>query len=562
MDHIERLTEGLGRAEAYPHDVAEVRAIQTHISVVFLAGPYAYKVKKPVEFAFLDFSTLDRRRRFCHEEVRLNRRLAPSVYHGVVPIVAAPGGPRVLDVLVGDAGDEPPQGSGEVLEWAVRMERLPEERTLKSLLRRGELDGPGAVALLERLARLLAEFHATAARGPEISRLGDFPTIAANARENFDEMEALSADTVSPAVLRRLRALSESMLSELRPLMERRAREDIPCDGHGDLRLGHVYHLPDGSADGDIVIVDCIEFNERFRYADPMADLAFLVMELEYEDRPGLARAITDRHLEAMSDREGAELIPYYVAYRDIVRGKVRTLEAQDTAIAERERDRARARATRHFLRALGRLAPPDERPALILLAGLPGVGKSVLARGLADDAGFTWIDTDRVRKGLAAGHGPVNDRAGFEAGVYTREWTERTYAGCLQRAGSMLREGARVVVEGSFRSGRHRHTFLERARQLGVPALLILCEADREVVRDRLMARAGQAGEEGASDADWGVYQAMERRWEPPGAESDGVVRRIRTDRSEAEVLDRAMEILRVEGLLRDGGAGPVPGP
>ncbi len=551
MDHTGHLLDRLARADAYPHTVTEVRSIQTHISVVFLAGPYAYKVKKPVKFGFLDFSTLERRRHFCREEVRLNRRLAPSLYHGVVPIVASPTGPRVLDVVVEDAAVGASQVSGlEVLEWAVRMDRLPEERTLKSLLRRGELNGRDAIALLKRLARLLATFHATAARGPEISRLGDFPTIAANGRANFDELEAMSADTVTPAALRRLRALSERMLSRLRPIMERRAGDDVPCDGHGDLRLGHVYHLEDGSADGDIVIVDCIEFNERFRCADPMADVAFLIMELEFENRPDLARTFADSYLEATSDQEGAELIPYYVAYRDIVRGKVRTLTAKDSAIAEPERDRVRARATRHFLRAIGRLASPDDRPALILLAGLPGVGKSVLAQGLADRAGFTWIDTDRVRKELTAGGQPSMGRAEFETGIYSRDWTERTYAACLERAESMLREGSRVVVEGSFRSERHRKSFLQRARELGVPAMLLLCEAGRDRVRDRLVARAAHGAEAGASDADWDVYQDMERLWERPGAETIALLHRIRTDRSTAEVLDQAMEVLRVEGL------------
>ncbi len=555
---LDRLLEGLSRPDAYPHETDGVRTLQTHISAVFLAGPHAYKVKKPVHFDFVDFSTLERRRRFCHAEVRLNRRLAPSVYHGVVPIVDGPQGLRALDVVLEGPSDSPPQGSGQAVEYAVRMHRLPEVRTLKSLLRGGALDGERATDLLERLARLLAEFHAGAERNAEISRIGGFPTIAAHACDNFDELDELVGETVSDVVLKRLRQASGQTLSRLRPLMERRARADVPCDGHGDLRLGHVYHLENGSGTGDIVIIDCVEFNDRFRYADPVADIAFLTMELEFEGRPDLAEAFTDRYLEAAHDADGAELVPYYIAYRDIVRGKVHTLTFRDDTIPEPSRQKAVDRAKRHFLRALGRLAPPDQRPALLLLAGLPGVGKSALARVLADDAGFVWIDTDRVRKeitagavgtGAAAGGGP--DRAtSFEEGIYRPEWTERTYAECVRRAESLLFEGGRVAVEGSFRTRRHRTALLEGARALGVPTLLLVCEADRDVVRRRLRERSDQDAGEDASDADWRVYEEMERRWEDMGPETAAVAHRIRCDRSLDHVLGEAAGILRRAGL------------
>ncbi|MGD2070368.1 MAG: phosphotransferase, partial [Gemmatimonadota bacterium] len=407
--------------------------IQTHLSTVFLAGPYAYKVKKPVDFGFVDFSTLERRRHFCHEEVRLNRRLAPGVYHGVVPIVAAPEGLRVLDAPLENPSATPPiPGGGEVVEWAVRMLRLPPERTLKSLLRRGELDGPRGAALLERLARLLADFHRTARRGAEISRVADFEGVGATARENLDQLRDAVGATLRPEVLERLREGSERTLGALRTQIEERARENRPCDTHGDLRLGHVYLLGDGESGGRIVIVDCIEFAARFRYADPVSDIAFLTMELEFEDRPDLARAFTDHYLRDAADPEGAALLPYWIAYRDIVRGKVRTLAARDPSISRPERVKSASRATRHFLRALVRLAPEDERPVLVLLGGLPGVGKSQLARSLSEASDFTWIDTDRVRRELTGSLPAPEAPTVFEAGAYAPAWTERTYEACL----------------------------------------------------------------------------------------------------------------------------------
>jgi uncharacterized protein len=549
---IERLLEALSRPDAYPHRVDNVRVMQTHLSMVFLAGPYAYKLKKPVRFGFVDFSTLDRRRHFCHEEVRLNRRLAPTVYHGVVPIMADDSGIRIGDAPVQLPSDATGvQRSSEVVDWMVRMTRLPQERALKSLLRRGELDGSDGVTLLGRLAALIAHFHATAERSDEISRLGGWEAGAANAQENLHELRELTGQTLAAPVLGRLHEHSQRTLSDLRPLIEERAGKHLPCDGHGDLRLGHVYHLSEGQVAGQFVVIDCVEFNARFRCADPVADIAFLAMELEFEGRPDLASAFTDRYLEAAGDPNGALLLPYYTAYRDIVRGKVRTLMARDGSISRPERELAAARATRHFLRALVRLAPPEQRPCLVVLGGLPGVGKSVLARGLTETSSCVWIDTDQIRQRLAGESSADPAVAGFEQGRYSPEWTERVYAECLNETRTLLFDGKRVVVEGTFRKRRHRAAFLDAARTLGVPALLMVCEADRETVRRRLLARSGRFTMDDASEADWDVYLQMERRWEPIDEEAN-VLHRIRTDRHPTEGLAEATRVLREAGLHR----------
>src|SRR5262245_11879634 len=246
---IHDLIAGLSQPEAYPFPVDTVEVHQTHLSVVFLAGPFAYKIKKPVQLGFVDFSTIELRHHFCQEEVRLNRRLAPSVYLGVVPITCGQSGLHA-------------EGQGEIVDWAVKMERLPAEATLEQALKRGQA-GP---KVLEDLARRLAEFHRKAERGERIAQLGRWDVVAGNARENFEQVRAHVGQTISETVFERLRKLTESWLLRLKPLIDRRFAAGQPCDTHGDLHLDHVYLFPEKKPPDDLVIIDCIEFSDRFRF--------------------------------------------------------------------------------------------------------------------------------------------------------------------------------------------------------------------------------------------------------------------------------------------------------
>ncbi len=300
---------------------------RTHISVVLLAGDYAYKLRKPLDLGFLDFSTPEKRRRACEDEVRLNRRLAPDVYLGVVPVTRGPEGPRF-------------GGEGEVLEHAVRMRRLPPGATAAARLERGELDRES----LERVARRVARFHREAASGPEIARYGRWEVVAGNARENFEQTVGHVGDVVTAAVHDRTRELTERELRRRRGLIEERAEGGAPRDTHGDLLLEHVYLFPDREPPGDVVIVDCIEFNDRFRYADPVADAAFPVMDLTVRGRRDLARRFADAYFAASDDPDGRRLLDLYVSYRAAVRAKVRGISARQADLPAGERREARRR--------------------------------------------------------------------------------------------------------------------------------------------------------------------------------------------------------------------------
>jgi aminoglycoside phosphotransferase family enzyme len=415
---LSSLIDALSDTAAYPHPVKKVEVRQTHISVVFLAGSYAYKIKKSVDLGFLDFTTLEKRCHFCQEEVRLNRRLAPTVYLGIVPVTRTPSG-----VTIG--------GSGEAIEWAVKMERLPEEATLLQRLGRGEID----VKLAESLAGKIASFHVGADRGEQIAAFGRFEVVARNARENFDQAVPQVGITLSAFVLERLRARTENLLARLQPLIEARARSGVPCDTHGDLHLDHVYLFPEHQPPADLVVIDCIEFNERFRYADPISDMAFLVMDLHFHGRRDLGLAFADAYFRASKDEPGRALLPFYTAYRAAVRGKVEGFKLAVKEVPETERGETLARARGHWLLALTELEEPGQRPCLVMVGGLPGTGKSTLARRLAEQAGFTVVRSDVVRKELAGVAAQARVSAPFSEGLYAPAWTERTYAECLRQA-------------------------------------------------------------------------------------------------------------------------------
>jgi aminoglycoside phosphotransferase family enzyme/predicted kinase len=519
------LIEALSAPGAYPEPVDRVEVRQTHISVVFLAREHVYKIKKPIKPNFLDFSTLEIRLHFCREEVRLNRRLAPDVYLAVVPVVRTANGLKW-------------EGDGEIVEWAVKMRRLPAEATLLERLRRDEV----GVEMIESLARKIAAFHQSASTDERIAAFGRFDGVARNLRDVLAHSVSQVDKTVRLAVFERIKARMEETLSRLRPRIEARAGRGMPRDTHGDLRLDHIYYFPDKEPSADLVIIDCIEFNERFRFIDPVADMAFVAMDLAYHGRRDLARAFADAYFSATGDEEGRELLSLYTAYRASVRGEVEGMLVTEQEVPAAEREVAAMRARAYWLLALSELEPSGKKPCLLLVAGLPGAGKSSLARALAERADFCLIRSDVVRKELGTQTRSVSE------GIYTPEWNARTYAECLHRAEQLLAEGSRVIVDATFREEKQRRNFLEAAVRWGVPGGMLLCRAEPDTVRRRLQQRKGDA-----SDADWSVYRHLAASWEDPGTLTQRVCHTISTEGSPEESLSRALEVLRQMGLAEE---------
>ena len=515
---LTELIAALARPEALGHPPGtEVEVVHTHVSVVLLVGDDVYKLKKPQDLDFLDYSTLKRRRHFCALEVQLNRRLAPDVYLGVVEIRRAPDGSVRVD------------GPGEVVEVAVHMRRLPDTATLARRIERDEVDA----ATLRKIGARVLGFHRAARRGPEVSSWATFTVVAANARQNFAQLADLGQ--TGEALLTRVEHCTEEALGRHHATIEARARRRVACDTHGDLRLEHLYLFPERPPPGDLVILDCIEFAEQFRCADPIADLAFLVMDLHRVGRRDLADALLagyfdaydsplaglpDHAFSAADERaESRSLLPLYTAYRATVRGKVEAFKAAGPEHPPAVVAAARIASKRFLLLALHELQPPALRPCLVLVAGLPGTGKSTLARALAAE-GFGWVRSDAVRKQLAGlpPEAPAPARTG--EGIYTADWTDRTYARCLELARAALSEGERVVVDANFKTAAQRAPFVALAQELGVPLQVFVCETEPAAAEARLARRTGDA-----SDANVSIYRAARRAWEPVAPEQDATV-------------------------------------
>jgi len=536
---LEKIIETLRQPSAYPDPVGSIEVFQTHISVVFLAGDFAYKIKKPISLGFLDYSTLEKRLHFCREEVRLNRRLSPDVYLEVVPILHQYGS---LVIEERSTNDPESRSRNNIKEYAVKMKRLPPGCTFRALLERGELEED----LLDRLAAKLVDFYSEADFGEEISKVGSWPVVSDNSKENFEQIRPFIGQTLSRQVFNRLHEQTEEALKNLRTLIERRSRGYIPRDTHGDLRLEHIYFFPNAEEQMQIIVVDdCIEFNKRFRYADPVADVAFLAMDLEHEGYPQLSRKFSDAYFKKADDAQGRKLLPFYILYRHMVRGKVSGIKSAEKSVQKEKREKAHNKARRHFLSALGKLSLPMEKPCLVLVGGLPGVGKSTLARQLEDKAGFVRISSDSFRKKLAGLPETADAGADFSEGIYTAEWTGKTYGQLLIKAGEMLFQGRRVVVDASFPRNKYRIEFLDMARNLGISGLFFICEADHQVVRDRLEARKNDV-----SDANWDIYLKATDQWETPSDEIMSRVSAVFTNGTPDESLSASLRLLHQKDL------------
>ncbi|MGH7264283.1 MAG: AAA family ATPase [Candidatus Rokuibacteriota bacterium] len=479
------MVQALLRPEAYPPPrPTRVDLVTTHISWVFLTDRAVWKVKRPVDYGFLDYTSLERRRHFCEEEVRLNRRLAPDVYLGVVPIRLGPAGHTLA-------------GEGRIVDYAVHMRRLPDAASAEARVRTGALTHDQLWLVADTLAR----FYAAA---PATPSYGSLRVIETNVTENFDQTRPFVGRFVEPSTYEAVRDWQTGLLARDAVRFHARVEQGRIRDGHGDLRLEHVYF-----EDGAPLILDGIEFNERFRMGDVASDAAFLAMELDGRGRPDLAAGFLGRFALASNDYDLYDVVDFYLSYRAWVRGKVAALLAADPSTPADKAARKAGEARALFAQAEGYTRPRAPDAPVLAVGGLIATGKTVLAEALARALGLPAVASDRTRKWLA-GVAPT-ERAPEAA--YEADFSRRTFDEVFRRADAVLRSNRGVILDATFRGRDLRDRARALAERHRRRFLFVETTCDDATLRERLRRRAAGPS---VSDATEPLLERMRAEFEP----------------------------------------------
>lgn len=506
----EKLVASLMKPSAYTHPVSgPVERISTHISDVFLAGEFAYKVKKPVNFGFCDFSTPELRRSLSIREMELNQRLSQGIYISVEPVN-----------LDRDSRNYSVAGPGDQVDWALKMRRLNSEDQLDILLANGKAEAD----VVQQTARLIADFHSTADQAP--SEYGTVEAVSGIVLGNLDRVAEHAQPELDRAEYASVSAYSEQFLKHRSDLFRQRHAEGRPRMCHGDLHAGNIFIERDSEDHWSIQIIDCIEFNNSFVYIDPAADIAFLSMDLKRLGHAEFATQLIAAYVEASGDSEIKPLLPFYESYRAMVRCMASSIMAEQTAEEVRQKHVENANA---YVRLASEITTHERPQFLAITAGVTGTGKSTVAKLVAENWKAVHLQTDAIRREIA-GIGPT-ERSGSElsGGIYTEEMSRKTYEELHHRAKTALAEGRSVVMDGTHLRRDFRQASLDIGRRAGVMTIIIECSLSDAEAIDRLKTRyaSGESESEGRPE----VHARQVQHWDPPSADEADRVARVNTD-------------------------------
>ncbi|HAJ92265.1 MAG TPA: aminoglycoside phosphotransferase [Gammaproteobacteria bacterium] len=486
----ETMIQGLLRPDVYTHETDAIRLVETHCAWVLLTGQYVYKVKKPVNFGFLDFSTLEKRHFYCTEEVRLNRRFAPDIYLGVVTITGTPAQPQL-------------DGNGELLDYAVRMRQFPDNGLLSQLAASQALEA----AHIDQLVRTLGDFHRDASRATAADSFGDPAHTHHWVRENFQHIQPLLTPADKPDTVEPLRQWSEGEYARLTGLLQARKDAGSIRECHGDLHLGNITLI-----DGRVTPFDCIEFNPELRWIDVFSEVAFLLMDLDDHGQTQFANRFLNGYLQDCGDYAGLEVLRYYRVYRAMVRAKVAILTRQQAEQGSVEHDQASGEYQRYV--GLAQTYTMPDQAVMVITRGLSGSGKSTVAREFCERTGVIQLRSDVERKRLAGLSATESSRSDTGTGLYTADRTANTYQHLGALAKTVLAAGYSVIVDATFLKREQRDRFRTLAAATATPFLVLECVAENSELEHRILSR--NANRDDASEATLEVLHAQQAGDEP----------------------------------------------
>jgi len=479
------IIEALQNPDLFDHPVTDFKVIETHISWVLLTGPFAYKIKKPVNFGFLDFSDLEKRHQYCLDELRLNRRLAPHIY---------------VDVIAIRGSDDKPQLSGNdnVIEYAVKMHQFSQSAQLDKVLDREELKP----SHIDNMATVIAEFHDKTDITPQQSSFGDFNHVSGPVLENFEQIEGcIHIDEIQES-LAELRSWCEYELVRLRNVINQRKADNFIRECHGDMHLRNMAIIH-----GEVVIFDCIEFNPNLSNIDVISEIAFLIMDLEDRHQYRLAQRFLNRYLEITGDYEGLQLLRFYKVYRAMVRAKVAALTTTQEQLNSSKYTQAFKDLVQYI--QLAASYTHKEQTCLLINYGLSGSGKTSNTHRLIEKFNAIQLRSDVERKRMFE-----QQACSADDNIYTKQASDQTYARLHELAAIILELGYSVIIDAANLQSCRRIIFIELAEKLQVPWLILHYKAPAELLRQRIVHRLNE--NQDASDADIEVLELQLETFEP----------------------------------------------
>lgn len=507
------ILKSLLKPSAYPEPTTTISLVQTHVSFIFITDHFVYKIKKPVDFGFLNFKTIDRRRFYCNEEVRLNRRLCPDMYLGVIELR------KSSDVIAF-------HGNGEIIDYAVKMRRLPKDRMLDQLVANNNV----GETELRNVAKTIARFHHETPTSESVAEYGSIEKISANWHENFIQMERFTT-ILSDNDRLYMQNFVEKYISMNKNIFMERMEQGCIRECNGDIHLENIC-----IEDKKVHIFDCIEFNDRFRFCDTAADIAFLYMDLEYNRRKDLAEIIIDEYLKESNDKSLLAVIHFYTIYRAFVRGKVDSFQLDDINISDKQKNDAAERAIRYFRLAKGYMERLKMVQTLFITTGLMGSGKSSLAEELSFALGIPVYNSDMVRKQLNGISNTTKVTVPFGEDIYSKDKTQRVYQELFSLARLGIKKGTSIIIDASFPDAQLRANAGEIATQFGIPIVILHTSCKPSELKRRLQNRALLPS---VSDGRIELLKHHQAIYEPP-EEKEGMVINLDSKQPVDKLLER----------------------